>query len=140
MKGTTIDFAVRFDCESIPSQKHVEGDEDSGEQAREAVDVLDGEPRPALEARPAGHEQAERDRSRDEDVGDDARRAGRVPVDGERRDGHAAASSGDSARCQLALTSSSPPSSRKRPGSCRSSSHSGPASPRRKAALAAMSA
>src|SRR6185436_8501968 len=28
----------------------VEGDEDSGQQAGEAMDVLDGEPRPALEA------------------------------------------------------------------------------------------
>ena len=63
-----------------------------GEDADETVDVR---PRNAVavEALLARQSEAERNRGGDEQVRHDSRRAGRVPVDGERREDHAATGS-----------------------------------------------
>ena len=95
-----------------------------GEHAREAVDVLDGEARPAREQRlrPARASPSSDD-DRQQDVGDDAARAGHVPGDGlevrctrpRRREAPPAA-----------VRELTPSGATKRPGRPRSSSQSGP--------------
>jgi hypothetical protein len=54
------------------------------------MDVLDGEARPPVETFLAREGETERDRRGHEQVGDDSGRAGRVPVDRERAEDHAA--------------------------------------------------
>ena len=67
----------------------VDADERARKQPQEAVHLLDAEARQARQVRPTREREAEGDRGRQEDVGDDAAGAGRVPRHGARDHVHA---------------------------------------------------
>src|SRR4030095_9604984 len=103
------------------------------------MDILDGEARPPVEALLAREGETERDRRGHEQVGDDSGRAGRVPVDAERAENHAAPGALTDRR-HTWLRTGGPSSGRNRPARPRPSSQAGPSGPSRNAALAATSA
>src|SRR6266542_3379260 len=120
--------------------RDVQDDEDADNQTGEAVDLLEREARPARELLLPGQHEAEDNGAREEQVRDDPAGPRRVPVDRDGRRRHAAASPGGIARRQVRLARDLPSRNRNRPASPRASSHAGPPSPSRKAALAATSA
>lgn len=68
----------------IDSDRHyMERDERAGQHTGKSVDVFQCEAGPSFEVLLAGQEQAQGDRRRHEQVGDQAGRASRVPVDRE---------------------------------------------------------
>jgi hypothetical protein len=121
---------------SIDEQcENVQRDERAGQQAEEAVHVLDREARPVAQLRAAGEGETGQDGEGQEPERDEPAGSGGVPLD----ERHAAAVTGVIASRQQAFATI-PSSDTKRPGSRRSSSQSGPSSESRKAAFAATSA
>src|SRR4051794_6342293 len=120
--------------EQRPAVHH---DEHGHRRREERVHLLDREPRPRGEPRAAGHQDAEDDAARQQQVRDDPGGARDVPGGA----AHAATKAATGAsRCHVSFTCTSPSRPTKRPGSPRRSSHDGPASPRRSATFAATSA
>lgn len=109
----------------------MDADERAGQEADEAVHVLDGEARPAAQARTAREREAEDDACREEREREHPAGADGVPG------GRHAASGRESRHSPFVTTTSRV---RKRPARPRSSSQSGPSSESRNAALAPTSA